>query len=187
MSNIFYVYQYLKEDGTPYYIGKGSKDRINESHSPWVEIPTKEYRQYVKTGLSETEAFDLEIELIKKYGRKIDGGILENIKLSRWVAQSGWTHSEETKQKISKKNKGKIRTEEHKKNYRKPKTKDHAEKIKQANLGRKDDGRYVKIGLTKSMQKWYNNGIETKMCVPGTEPEGFSLGRKLKELHNVMA
>ena len=37
------------------------------------------------------------------------------------------------------------------------------------------------------MQKWYNNGIETKMCVPGTEPEGFSLGRKLKELHNVMA
>ena len=40
MSNpIFYVYQYLTSEGNPYYIGKGSKDRINESHSPWVEIP----------------------------------------------------------------------------------------------------------------------------------------------------
>ena len=32
---IFYVYQHLDEEGTPFYIGKGSKDRINESHLPW--------------------------------------------------------------------------------------------------------------------------------------------------------
>jgi len=70
-QNIFYVYQYITEEGIPYYIGKGSKDRINESHSPWIKIPSKEYRQYIKTGLSELEAFDLEIELIKHYGRNV--------------------------------------------------------------------------------------------------------------------
>jgi hypothetical protein len=131
-GNIFYVYQYLTPLGVPYYIGKGSKDRINESHAPWVATPSKEFRQYIKTGLSEIEAFDLEIELIKQYGRKIDGGILDNIKLTRWVAQAGWKHSEEAKQKISKNNTGKIRTEEHKQNYQKPKTAKHAKNIKQA-------------------------------------------------------
>jgi hypothetical protein len=136
--NIFYVYQYLREDGTPFYIGKGSKNRINESHLPWIEIPSIEFREIITSNLTESEAFDLELNLIKKYGRKIDGGILENKKINRWVAQAGWTHSEETKQKISEKNTGKIRTEEHKENYKKPKTKEHAEKIRQANLGRKD-------------------------------------------------
>jgi NUMOD3 motif len=134
--SIFYVYQYLNEDGTPYYIGKGSYNRINESHLPWVNIPPVERRQFIQTNMEEEAAFNLELELIKKYGRKIDGGILENIKISRWVSQAGWNHSEETKQLISEKNKGKVRTEEHKKNYRKPKTLEHAEKVRQANLGK---------------------------------------------------
>ncbi len=78
----------------------------------------------------EQDAFDLELELIKKYGRKIDGGILENKKLTRWVAQAGWNHTDDAKRTISEKNKGKVRTEEHKQNYRKPKTADHANRIK---------------------------------------------------------
>lgn len=153
MSNIFYVYQYLTKDGIPFYIGKGSKDRINESHAPWIDIPAKEYRQYIKTGLSEVEAFDLEIELIKKYGRKIDGGILENIKLSRWVAQAGWTHSEEAKQKISKKNTGKVRTEEQRKNYKGTKTAEHAEKVRQAVQRMWDDPEYRAQRLAKLKEK----------------------------------
>ena len=131
---IFYVYQYLDDAGIPYYIGKGSNDRINESHAPWVQLPPKEQRQFIKTGMSEHEAFDFELELIKQYGRKIDGGILDNKKLTRWVAQSGWKHSTEAKQKISEKNLGKTRTELQRENYRKPKTAEHAEKIRQANL-----------------------------------------------------
>jgi hypothetical protein len=177
---IFYVYQYLLEDGTPYYIGKGSKDRINESHAPWVELPIKELRQFIKTGLTEKEAFDLEIDLIKKYGRRKDGGILENKKISRWVAQSGWKHSQAAKEKISLGNLGKLRTEEQKLKLRTPKTKEHAEKIRLANLGRKDDGRYKKISDTMKLKKWYSDGTTTKMFVPGTEETGFYPGRILR-------
>ena len=155
MSNgIFYVYQYLDSNGLPYYIGKGSFNRINESHLPWVILPSKENRQIVKEDMTEKDAFDFEIKLIKQYGRKIDGGILENKKISRWVAQAGWVHSASTKQIISEKNTGKIRTEEHKVNYRKPKTAEHAENIKKANLGRKDDGRYLKTSQTMKGRPW---------------------------------
>jgi transcriptional antiterminator len=132
LDKIFYVYQYVDDNGLPFYIGKGSKDRINESHLPWIEIPPKDKRQFIKTNMSEQEAFDFELELIQKYGRKIDGGILENIKMTRWVAQAGWKHSNETKQKISSGNLGKVRTEEQRKNYKGNKTFEHAEKVRQA-------------------------------------------------------
>lgn len=52
------------------------------------------------------------------------------------------------------------------------------QKIRLANLGRPNDGRYLKIGLTKSKQRWYNNGIITKMFEPGKEFAGFLPGRK---------
>jgi hypothetical protein len=152
-NDIFYVYQYLTEDGLPYYIGKGSYDRINESHAPWVELPPKERRVFVKTQMSEMAAFDFEIELIKKYGRKIDGGILENVKLSRWVAQAGWKHSEETKQKISTANTGKIRTEEQRKNYKGTKTAEHAEKVRQAVQRMWDNTEYRVQRLAKLKEK----------------------------------
>jgi hypothetical protein len=42
-----------------------------------------------------------------------------------------------------------VRTEQHKANYRKPKTAEHAEKIRQANLGRPyDPVRSAKISAT---------------------------------------
>jgi len=186
-NEIFYVYQYINDDGTPFYIGKGSKDRINESHAPWIELPKKENRQFIKTGMTEKDAFDLEIQLIKQYGRKIDGGILENIKMTRWVAQSGWKHTEETKRIISEKNKGKIRTEEQRNNYKKPKTAEHAEKIRQANLGRKDDGRGAKAAEKNKLLKWFNNGKISKMFEPGKELTGFVLGRKIGVSHGRMA
>jgi len=176
-DNIFYVYQYLREDNTPYYIGKGSYDRINEYHGKNIKLPTKELRQFVKTNMSEKDAFDFEISLIKHYGRKLDGGILENIKLSRWVAQAGWKHREETKMKISEKNSGKVRTEEHKQHYRIPKTAEHAEKIRQANLGRVDDGRAAKAAEKNRLLKWFNNGDVSKMYIPGQQPQNFNPGR----------
>ncbi len=176
----YYVYQYLTEIGQPYYIGKGSGNRIHVDHKH-VQLPPRDRRVIIADSLTNEEAKKLEGELITKFGRKVDGGILDNIKINQWACFAGWHHSEEAKRKISEGNKGKKRSEEAKVRYRKPKTLEHAEKIRQANLGRPDDGRYKKISLTKSQQRWYTNGVETKMCVPGSKPIGFIAGRKVKQ------
>jgi len=179
--NEFYVYQYIREDGSPFYIGKGSKNRINESHSPWIDIPSPKFRKIIKDNLTEAEAFDLELTLIKKYGRKLDGGILENKKISRWVVQAGWTHSEEAKQKISKANSGKVRTEEHKKNYSKPKSAEHAEKIRQANLGRQNSvERNTKIKESMKSKRWFTDGTDSIFCEPGGQPSNYRPGRTMR-------
>lgn len=78
MNNIYYVYKYLREDNTPYYIGKGKNRRAwSKRHS--VGVPDKSRIQIIKDKLTEDEAFQLEIELIAHYGRKdIGTGILRN-------------------------------------------------------------------------------------------------------------
>lgn len=78
--NRFYVYAFLREDGSPYYIGKGSDGRINQSQGRGCGKPPEERRVKIKENLGEKEAFDLERELISKYGRKglDEGGILYN-------------------------------------------------------------------------------------------------------------
>jgi len=80
MTNKFYVYGYLREDGTPYYIGKGSGNRVTKCVGRIVHPPQDKDRiVFYKSDISEEEAFDLEKQLIAKYGRKdINTGILHN-------------------------------------------------------------------------------------------------------------
>ena len=108
----YYTYAYLREDGTPYYIGKGSGARINKSHDS-VGVPPKERRIYLKQNLTEDQAFRHEIYMIGILGRICDGGILRNVTLGG-DGQSGKTPwnkgipmSEESKKKLSEKKKGK--------------------------------------------------------------------------------
>ena len=76
--NIYYVYQYLREDNTPYYIGKG-KNRRAWSKNHCIAVPDSSRIQIIKNNLTEDEAFQLEINLISQYGRKDLGtGILRN-------------------------------------------------------------------------------------------------------------
>lgn len=76
--NIYYVYEYLRKDLTPYYVGKGKGNRWREKHS--VVVPPKERVRFVAINLTEQEAFALEKTLIEKYGRKdLKTGILRNL------------------------------------------------------------------------------------------------------------
>ena len=147
-SNKFYVYKYVTDDGIPYYIGKGSGKRINQHHTK-TQLPPPDRRIIIEDNLTNEQAKMLEGQLISEYKRKIDGGLLDNIKINQWACHTGWKHSDDAKQKISIGNRGKIRTPEQRENYKKPKSPEHAEKIRQANIGRPyDPVRSAKISNT---------------------------------------
>jgi hypothetical protein len=78
-DNIYYVYSYLREDGSPYYIGKGKNKRAwSKKHS--VNLPqNKDNIVIIEKNLSAGDALKLETDLISYYGRKDNGtGILRN-------------------------------------------------------------------------------------------------------------
>lgn len=78
-SSNYYTYAYLREDGTPYYIGKGKGDRAYTKHH---KIPVPKDRNkilFLKENLTEEEAFKHEIYMIAILGRKdLETGILRN-------------------------------------------------------------------------------------------------------------
>jgi hypothetical protein len=106
---IFYVYLWLRKDGTPYYVGKGSKWRAFVKHRVGRR---PKGRILIKEVFDEKEAFETEIFLIKLYGRKDLGtGCLRNMSLGGEGA-SGTIRSDETRRKISKSSKGRVLSED---------------------------------------------------------------------------
>ena len=106
----YYTYAYLREDGTPYYIGKGEKDRIYKKGKGEVKPPRDESRIiFLKQKLTEQEAFSHEIYMIALYGRKDNGtGILRN-KTNGGDGISGYKHTPETRKNLSDMKTGKKR------------------------------------------------------------------------------
>ena len=95
--NNYYTYMYCREDGTPYYIGKGKGQRINNPHR--CGLPPVERRKYLKTNLAEEESFRHEMYMIHVLGRKDNGtGILRNL-TDGGEGNSGCIQSEETVKK----------------------------------------------------------------------------------------
>jgi hypothetical protein len=109
----FYVYAYLREDGTPYYIGKGRKKRAFVNTRRCVSCPKDPNRILIlKKNLSEDEAFRFERYMIFVLGRKNLGtGILRNL-TDGGEGPAGYTHTEETRQRMSKSHTGKTLSKE---------------------------------------------------------------------------
>ena len=104
---IYYTYAYLREDKTPYYIGKGKGNRAYKKHRKGIGVPKDKSRIiFLKQNLTEEEAFRHEIYMIAVFGRKDLGtGILHNL-TDGGDGASGYVFSEETKRKQSEAHKG---------------------------------------------------------------------------------
>jgi|694.fasta_scaffold00227_53 hypothetical protein len=145
----FYVYAFLREDGTPYYIGKGQGNRA------WCKRrfrPVESSRiSILFENLSESEAFDEEIRLIQFYGRKDLGtGILRN-KTDGGEGVSGYKYTPEALDKRSgEKSPMYGKTGEKSPRYGKNHTPETKAEISAALLGkRKSEIHRKKMGLSK--------------------------------------
>lgn len=141
----FYTYE-LRDPRThiPFYVGKGSGDRIHiheNSVKNWTTVPMKTHNPHLFNKIkkllaegvsveavkvfetsSEQEAFEKERELISLY--RLQGIKLCNI-LDGGEGAVGhrFSHSEETKRKMSESSKGKLKTKEHRESLRMAKLK----------------------------------------------------------------
>lgn len=104
--NKYYVYIYHSEDGVPYYVGKGSGNRITQHisaarngksypladkiRSLWKNGKEPLY-QKVAVNLSEDCAYEVEENLISFYQRRSDGGCLMNLSTGGRLSLSGIT------------------------------------------------------------------------------------------------
>jgi len=151
----FYVYAYLREDGTPWYVGKGNDIRAwNHSKGDCSRTPTDHSQiTIMESNLTEVGAFALERIYIRWYGRKSnDTGILRNL-TDGGDGISGWKHSEETKEKCRINNTGKKLSEE--------------TKLKM---------RLAKLGVPKSPEHKANMSKSQKAA--GNRPPPNTVGRK---------
>ena len=115
--NRFYTYAYLREDKTPYYIGKGEGNRAFYKRKGEIKPPKDKSKIiFLKQNLTEEKAFKHEIYMIAVFGRKdLANGILRN-RTNGGEGSSGRILCQTSLKKLRKSHKGKKLSEKHKKN-----------------------------------------------------------------------
>jgi len=190
--NIFYVYAYLREDATPYYIGKGKGNRAYvRGKKERIHRPKDLSRIVIlQDNLTEQEAFDLEKNYIHQHGRINDGtGILYNLgdggegNAGRVSPNKGKKFGPQSSELIKKRSAAiSLATKG------KPKSLEHIQHMSEARKGKSSSlkGR-VRPELSKNRKNissgnWFNNGIvsvRSHIC-----PENFIPGRLKSPVKN---
>lgn len=185
----FYTYAYLREDRTPYYIGKGHGDRAYRRHwrskarGGYFDPPSKDRIILLKKNLTEEEAHKHEIYMIAVFGRKdLETGILRNL-TNGGEGTSGVKLSKERIRKLKL-----PKSEEHKKKLRKPKTEEHKRKISEAKKGKKfSEEHKEKMRKLSKGKIWWTDGVNTKHSkdCPGEDwyrgRPNINIGRSVSE------
>lgn len=148
-ANDFYVYCLSHPDGTPFYIGKGRGNRVNDHGSARGRIAAVNavlgeieasggecIRTIVRGELSEGEAFTFERDIVRAIGRRPSGPLVNQNN----GGKGGSIPSAEVRQKIREarlmqRNPGREHMVEMNRR-RGPWTPEQIEKVRQANLGR---------------------------------------------------
>jgi len=199
---IYYTYAFLREDRTPYYIGKGKGNRAYRRRDKGIKPPKDKSKILIlKQNLTEEESFRHEVYMIAVFGRKDLGtGILHN-KTNGGDGVSGAVVSDETRRKMSEALKGKPRSKEiRRKISESHKGKTHSEESRR-NMSESQKGKTFseetkrklsesqkgknhseetrrKMSEARKGKKWWNDGCGNCKMMLECPGDGWRLGRK---------